>query len=155
VPYEKTYNWNLPVSHINYPNHFQVSRSLILPSYHCDSVIVIIMCRNCAFCWNSSTFCWHNFFSVNIKRLYTEGGLSRPTKVCRKNTKWQPYSWRCVIAHLNFPPTVLYTEAYLDFVSAVVTSFYDVAVRNLHWTLEHYHTPGVHNSKSMTAEYFV
>jgi hypothetical protein len=27
--------------------------------------------RNCAFCWNSSTFCWHNFFSVNIKH-YTE-----------------------------------------------------------------------------------
>jgi hypothetical protein len=68
VPYEKTYNWNLPVSHINYPNHFQVSTSLILPSYHCDSVIVVIMCRNCAFCWNYSTFCWHNFFSVNIKR---------------------------------------------------------------------------------------
>jgi hypothetical protein len=77
VPYEKTYNWNLPVSHINYPNSFQVSTSLILPSYHCDSVIVVIMfhklnsIRNCAFCWNSSTFCWRNFFSVNIKR-YTE-----------------------------------------------------------------------------------
>ena len=39
--------------------------------------------------------------------------------------------------------------------SAVVTSYYDVAVRNIHWTLEHYHTPGVHNSKSMTAEYDV
>jgi hypothetical protein len=67
----------LPVSHINNPNHFQVSSSLILPSYHCDSVIVVIMfhkshnIRNCAFCWNSSTFCWHNFFSVNIK-YYTE-----------------------------------------------------------------------------------
>jgi hypothetical protein len=45
------------------------------------------------------------------------------------------YSWRCVIADLNFPPTVLYTEAYLDFVSAVVTSYYDVAVRNLHWSI--------------------
>jgi hypothetical protein len=48
-----------------------------MASYHCDSVIVVIMfhksdsIRNCAFCWNSSTFCWHNFFSVNIKR-YTE-----------------------------------------------------------------------------------
>jgi hypothetical protein len=27
--------------------------------------------RNCAFCWNSSTFFWHNLFSVNIKR-YTK-----------------------------------------------------------------------------------
>jgi hypothetical protein len=27
--------------------------------------------HNFAFCWNSSTFCWHNFFSVNIK-CYTE-----------------------------------------------------------------------------------
>jgi hypothetical protein len=49
----------------------------MLPSYHCDSVIVVIMFHkfnsicNCAFCWNSSTFCWNNFFSVNIKR-YTE-----------------------------------------------------------------------------------
>jgi hypothetical protein len=74
------------------------------------------------------------------------------------------YSWRCVIAHLNFPPTVLsvlYTEAYLDFVSfkflsAVVTSNYDVAVGcSKEFTLEHYHTPGVYDSKSMTAEHFV
>jgi hypothetical protein len=41
-------------------------------------------------CSNDTTFCWHNFFSVNIKRLYTEVDLSRPTNVCRKNTKWQP-----------------------------------------------------------------
>jgi hypothetical protein len=27
--------------------------------------------RNCAYCWNSSTFCRDNYFSVNIKR-YTE-----------------------------------------------------------------------------------
>jgi hypothetical protein len=48
-----------------------------LPSYHCDSVIVVIMfhkshnIRNCAFCWNSSPFSWHNVFSINIKH-YTE-----------------------------------------------------------------------------------
>jgi hypothetical protein len=49
-----------------------------------NSVIVVIMCRNCAFCWNSNTFCRHTFCSVNIKRLYTEVDKSRPTKVCRK-----------------------------------------------------------------------
>jgi hypothetical protein len=66
---------------------FKVSTSLILPSYHCDSVIVVIMCRNCAFCWNSSTFCWHNFFSVNIKR-YTEVEL----RACSIVLKAQLYS---------------------------------------------------------------
>ena len=46
----------------------------------------------------------------------------------------------------EFPANCIYTEAYLDFVSAVVTSNYDVAVRNLHC---HYRTSAVYS------EYFV
>jgi hypothetical protein len=41
--------------------------------------------HNCPFCWNSSSFCWHNFFSIN--RVSWSEHWSRSTKVCRKNTK--------------------------------------------------------------------
>jgi hypothetical protein len=77
-----------------------------------------------------SLVCYLNYKTCNILNVF-----------CKMLYAWlllpkaASYSWRCVIAHLNFPPTVLYTEAYLDFVSAVVTSYYDVAVRNLHWSI--------------------
>jgi hypothetical protein len=65
------------------------------------------------------------------------------------------YSWRCVIAHLNFPPTVLYTWSVSRFcVVQVFVSSCDVKLWRCskEFTLEHYHTPGVYDSKSTTAE---
>jgi hypothetical protein len=56
--------------HINNSNNFQHHWFHL---HHYDTVIVVIMfhkshnIRNCAFWWNSSSFCWHNFFSVNEK----------------------------------------------------------------------------------------
>jgi hypothetical protein len=87
VPYEKTYNWNLPVSHINNPNHFQHHRFYL---HHCDTLIVVILFHkshnipNYPFCWNSSSFCSHNFFGIN--RISWSELWSRSTKVCRNNT---------------------------------------------------------------------
>jgi hypothetical protein len=70
-------------------------------------------------------------------------------------SKAASYSWRCVIAHLNFPPTVLYTWSVSRFFR-VCRQFHVILWRcSKEFALEHYHSPGVYDSKSMTAEYFV
>ena len=54
--------------HINNPKHFQHHW---FHHRHCDTVIVVILFHklhnicNCAFFWNSSSFWWHNVFSIN------------------------------------------------------------------------------------------
>jgi hypothetical protein len=61
--------------HINNANHFQHHWFYL---HHCDTVIVVIMFQkshnipNCAFCLNHSSFCWHNFFSINRKKSCSE-----------------------------------------------------------------------------------
>jgi hypothetical protein len=96
------------ITDLNKLNNFE-----ILPSYHCDSVIVVIIfhkwhnIRNCAFCWNSSTFGWHNFFSVNIKH-YTEVDQQRFVEKIRNGSHVLYQYTMCYMKckQVSYEPTV-------------------------------------------------
>jgi hypothetical protein len=124
------------------------STSLILPSslIHCDTVIVVIVfhkshnIRNCPFCWNSSSYCWHNFFSINL--ISWSELWSRSTKVCGKNTKCMAtmflYQYtmcymKCTTGELRACSIVLKTQY-----SNLVPSVFLVVARELRKTLVKY-----------------
>ena len=71
ITYEKIYNWNWPVSPYKQSKTFSTSLIEWFHHNHCDTVIVVILFHklhnicNCAFFWNSSSFWWHNVFSIN------------------------------------------------------------------------------------------
>jgi hypothetical protein len=73
--------------------------------------------RNCAFCWNPSTFCWHNFFSVNIKR-YTEFDQQKFVEKIRDGShvlyQYTMCYMKCKAGELRACSIVLKTNIYFE-----------------------------------------
>jgi hypothetical protein len=101
--------------------------------------------HNCPFCWNSSSFCWHNFFSIN--QISWSELWSRSTNICRKNTKCMAtmflYQYtmcymKCATGELRACSIVLKTQYSLwnynirkDFVRNISSKFVNLSYQRL------------------------